>query len=290
MFSKATEQKIRVEPKWQTLDYINYIVFCATDFNPYNDFDIYAFNLAYLNNFWRHCSNDAENSALHHRNKYNFKILKQKFVKILLCFWSNKCSLNKQEASFKNVKLADPNLLKSSVVWNIRPNKANGHSKLFVYKCEGNMKAQRQLTSYLATDNIRLMTSYLKVKVTYSQLRWPILGILHLPLLVHTHSSEHTPGAVGGHSCCGARGHLGVWCLAQGHLVMVLKVERALYIHSPHLQSLPDRDSNSQPFDYESDSLPLGHDFPKDPRCKFCFKSYRCNLIKYSSECELYKW
>ncbi len=50
---------------------------------------------------------------------------------------------------------------------------------------------------------------------------------------------------------------LGVWCLARGHLVVVLKVERALYIHSPHKQSLPDRDSNSQPFDYESDSLTL---------------------------------
>ncbi len=59
---------------------------------------------------------------------------------------------------------------------------------------------------------------------------------------------------------------LGVRCLAQGHLVVVLKVERVLYIHSPHppppWQSLPDRDSNSQT--YESDSLPLGHDFPHD--------------------------
>ncbi len=38
--------------------------------------------------------------------------------------------------------------------------------------------------------------------------------------------------------------------------------ERALYIHSLHLQFLPARDSNSQPFGYESDSLPLGQDFP----------------------------
>ncbi len=36
-----------------------------------------------------------------------------------------------------------------------------------------------------------------------------------------------------------------------------LKEERALYIHSPHLQSLPARDSNSQPFNYESDSLTI---------------------------------
>ncbi len=37
--------------------------------------------------------------------------------------------------------------------------------------------------------------------------------------------------------------------------VMVLSVERVLYIHFPQLQSLPARDSNSQPFDYESDSI-----------------------------------
>ncbi len=39
--------------------------------------------------------------------------------------------------------------------------------------------------------------------------------------------------------------------------------ERVLYIHSHHhQQSLQDRDLNSQPFNYESGSLPLGHDFP----------------------------
>ncbi len=38
---------------------------------------------------------------------------------------------------------------------------------------------------------------------------------------------------------------------------VVLRVERALYIHSPHLQFLPARDSNSQPFDYESNSLTI---------------------------------
>ncbi len=59
----------------------------------------------------------------------------------------------------------------------------------------------------------------------------------------HTHSSEHThhehtPRAVGSQLCCGARG-------AVGDSFVVLKVERVLYIHSPHLQSLPTRDSNS---------------------------------------------
>ncbi len=43
-----------------------------------------------------------------------------------------------------------------------------------------------------------------------------------------------------------------------------IEAERVLDIHSPHLQSLPDRDSNSQPFKYESDSLPLSHDFSQN--------------------------
>ncbi len=71
-----------------------------------------------------------------------------------------------------------------------------------------------------------------------------------------------------------------LWCLGsscgfgallKGTSVVVLRVERALYIHSPHLQSLPDRDLNSQPFDYESDSLSLGHDFPL-----VCISEYEC--------------
>ncbi len=44
---------------------------------------------------------------------------------------------------------------------------------------------------------------------------------------------EHTPRAVGSHLCCGAREQLGVWGPAQEHLVVVLKVERELYIYSP---------------------------------------------------------
>ncbi len=46
------------------------------------------------------------------------------------------------------------------------------------------------------------------------------------------------------------REHLGGLCLAQGHLVVVLSVERALDIHFPHLQFQPGRESNSQPLDY----------------------------------------
>ncbi len=44
--------------------------------------------------------------------------------------------------------------------------------------------------------------------------------------------------------------------------VVVLREEKGLYIHSPHLQFLPDRDSNSQPFDYESHSLTIRSRLP----------------------------
>ncbi len=99
------------------------------------------------------------------------------------------------------------------------------------------------------------------------------------PSKVHTHSSEHT--AVNTHPqqraavYAAAPGEqLRVRCLARGHLVVVLKVERVLDIHSPHQQSLQVRDLNSQPFDYESKSLPLGHDFPR----VYTYK-YICKLL-----------
>ncbi len=80
---------------------------------------------------------------------------------------------------------------------------------------------------------------------------------------MQTHSSEHTH-TVNTHPeqwatiYAAAPGEqFGVRYLAQGHLVVVLKVERAHSLPS----SLPDQNSYSQPFDYESDSLPLGHAF-----------------------------
>ncbi len=74
----------------------------------------------------------------------------------------------------------------------------------------------------------------LKVKVTYSQVCWPTLRIraLHLPIQVHTHSSEHT------------------------HTVNTHPEQWAAF------NAAAPRDSNSQPLDYESNSLPLDHDFP----------------------------
>ncbi len=102
--------------------------------------------------------------------------------------------------------------------------------------------------------------------MTYDQVWWPILGIcaLHLthPKCTQTAVNIHTPWTHTRSSgqpfmlrCPGSSWGFGV--LLKGTSVVVLKEERALYIHSPHLQSLPARDSNSQPFDYESDSLTI---------------------------------
>ncbi len=82
----------------------------------------------------------------------------------------------------------------------------------------------------------------------------------HTQQWVHTHTHTHTVNThleqwAAIYAAAGEK--LGVQCLAQGHLVMVLKVEKSLYIHSPHLQFMPARDSNLQPLDYESDSLTI---------------------------------
>ncbi len=108
--------------------------------------------------------------------------------------------------------------------------------------------------------------------MTYDQVWWPILGIcaLHLthPKCTHTAVNTHTPWTHTRSSgqpfmlrCPGSSWGFGA--LLKGTSVVVLKVERALYIHSPHLQFLPTRDSNSQPFNYESDSLTIRPRLPQ---------------------------
>ncbi len=69
----------------------------------------------------------------------------------------------------------------------------------------------------------------------------------------------------------------GFGALLEGTSVVVLRVERALNIHSPHRQSLPDQDSNSQPLDYKSNSLPLGHTFRRN--CKLWYSFWSINDI-----------
>ncbi len=102
----------------------------------------------------------------------------------------------------------------------------------------------------------------LKKKWMWHDIRRPILGIraLHLTHPKCTHTAVHTHPEHWEAIYAAAPKQLGVRCLAQVHFAMVLKVEGALYIHSLHSlhwQSLPARDSNSQPFDYESNSLTI---------------------------------
>ncbi len=109
-------------------------------------------------------------------------------------------------------------------------------------------------------------------EVTYDQVWWPILGIcaLHLthPKCTHTAVNTHTPWT---HTRSSGQPFMlrrpgsswGFGALLKGTSVVVLRVERALDIHSPHLQYLPARDSNSQPFDYESDSLTIRPRLPR---------------------------
>ncbi len=102
------------------------------------------------------------------------------------------------------------------------------------------------------------------------------------PSKVHTHSSEHThtPWT---HTWSSGQLFM-LWRLGsgwgfsaflKGTSVVVFRVERALYIHSPHLQFLPAQDSNSQPLDYESDSLTIRPRLPLI-RCKASCTEPRC--------------
>uniref|UniRef100_A0A8C1T4C8 Immunoglobulin V-set domain-containing protein n=1 Tax=Cyprinus carpio TaxID=7962 RepID=A0A8C1T4C8_CYPCA len=95
--------------------------------------------------------------------------------------------------------------------------------------------------------------------LTITNITYKHAGVYKLDIIAvntHTHC-EHTPGAVGSHFYAAAPGEqLGVRCLAQGHLSHGIEGgERT--VHAPHPQFLPARDSNSQPFDWESDSLTI---------------------------------
>ncbi len=105
-----------------------------------------------------------------------------------------------------------------------------------------------------------------KSDVTCGQVWWPILGIsaLHLPIQsahtqqwTHTHR-EHTPGAVGSHLCCGARGAVGgsVPCSRAPQSWYWGWRERCTFT-PPTYNSCWTWDSNPQPLGYESDSLTI---------------------------------
>ncbi len=103
--------------------------------------------------------------------------------------------------------------------------------------------------------------------IKWRDIRWPILRICALHLThawcTHTAVNTHTPWT---HTRSSGQPFMlrlpgSIWgfgALLKGTSVVISRVERALEIHSPpHRQSLQDRDSNPQPFNYESDSLTI---------------------------------
>ncbi len=88
------------------------------------------------------------------------------------------------------------------------------------------------------------------------------------PSKVHTHSSEHThtvnthPEQWAAIYAAAPGEQLGVRCRAQGHLSHGIEAEESAVHSLTHLQFLPTRDSNSQPFDYETDSLTIRPQLP----------------------------
>ncbi len=128
-----------------------------------------------------------------------------------------------------------------------------------------------------------------KSDVTYCQVWWPILRICTLqlthPKCTHTAVNTH-PEQWAAIYAVVPREQLGVRCFAQGHLVVVLKVERVLYIHSPHLQFLPAWDSNSQPLDYKSNSLTIRPRFMSLTRKRVCW-GLTPKFVCFSHPCRL---
>ncbi len=80
---------------------------------------------------------------------------------------------------------------------------------------------------------------------------------------MHTHSSEHThtvnthPKQWAAIYAAAPGEQLGVRSLVQGHLSRGIEGGESAGYSLPYLQFLPACDSNSQPLDYESDSLTI---------------------------------
>ncbi len=128
----------------------------------------------------------------------------------------------------------------------------------------------------------------------YCQVWWPTLeiGPLHL-----THPSAHTQQWVVNththtlwtHTQSSGQPLLqrpgiswGFGALLKGTSVMVLKVERVLFIHNPHLQFLPVRESNQRPSGYKPNSLTARPQLPPYVliMCTLCAHHERGLLFK----------
>ncbi len=128
-----------------------------------------------------------------------------------------------------------------------------------------NKRGKSPVNSYLLNWKWRDMCPSMDV--------WPILWnrALHLSISsAHTQQWTHTHTWSSGQSFM-LRHPGSIWgfsALLKGTSVVVLRVKRALYIHSPHLQSPPAPDSNPQPLDYKSDSVTIRPWLP--PSICFC--------------------
>ncbi len=98
-----------------------------------------------------------------------------------------------------------------------------------------------------------------------------------IPSKVNTHThSEHTPGAVGSHLCYSARGAVGgsVPCSRVSPQSWYWRRRECCTFTPPTYNSCRTWDSNSQPLDYESDSLTIRPQLPQtnQPNVTKCFK------------------
>ncbi len=113
---------------------------------------------------------------------------------------------------------------------------------------------------------------------------------VHTHTAVHTHTVNTHPEKCAAIYAVAPGSSWGFSVLLKDTSVMVLKEERALYIHSPLQQFLPDRDSNPQPFNFESDSLTIRPQLPQLPHYAvflhivmlfYCFN--KCALLIFCS-------
>ncbi len=89
---------------------------------------------------------------------------------------------------------------------------------------------------------------------------YPILSA-HTQQWTHIHR-EHTPGAVGSHLCCGARGAV-EGSVLKGTSVVVLKVEESCCTFTPPTYNSCRPEIRTHNLSITSPTLsPLGHDFP----------------------------
>ncbi len=124
--------------------------------------------------------------------------------------------------------------------------------------------------------------------MTYGQVWWPILGICALHLThpsahtqqwTHTHTHTHTPWthtwSSGQAFCCGTRGAVGgsVPCSRVSPQSWYWGWREHCTFTPPTYNSCWYRDSNSQPFDYESDSLTIR---PRLPPLRMGVSSVPC--------------